>query len=187
MPSKQLILCCPLLLFPSSGSFPVSWLFTSGGQIIESSASATVPQMNIQGWFPLELSSLISLQSKGLSRVFSNTTVQKHQFFGAQPSLWSNSHIHTWLLENHSFDYLDLCRQSNASAFEYAVLVGHSFSSKEEASFNFMAAVTICIDFGAQGNKVCHCFHFPPSICHEVIGLDAMILVFWMLRFMAAF
>ena len=88
---------------------------------------------------------------------------------------------------NQSFDYSDLCRQSNASAFEYAVLVGHSFSSKEDASFNLMAAVTICIDFGAQENKVCHCFHFPPSICHEVIGLDAMILVFWILKFMPAF
>ena len=62
-------------------------------------ASASVLPMNIQDWFPLELISLISLQSKGFSRVFSNTTVQKHQFFSAQPSLWFNSHIHTWLLE----------------------------------------------------------------------------------------
>ena len=73
--------------FPASESFPVSWLFTSGGQSIGASASASVLPMNIQGWFPLELSSLISLQSKGLSRVFSNTTIQKHQFFSAQPSL----------------------------------------------------------------------------------------------------
>ena len=96
--------------FPASWSFPMSQLFTSGGQIIKSSASASVPPMNVQGWFPLGLSSLISLQSKGLSRVFSNTTVQKCQSFGTQPSLWSNSHIHTWLLENQSFDYSDLCR-----------------------------------------------------------------------------
>ena len=61
------------------------------------SASASVLPMNIQGWFPLGLTGLISLQSKGLSRVFSSTTVSKHQFFGAQPSLWFNSHIHTWL------------------------------------------------------------------------------------------
>ena len=85
--------------FPSSGSFPKSRLFTSGGQIIGASSSASVLPVNIQGWFPLGLSGLISLQSKGVSRVFSNTTVQKHQFFGAQPSLWSNSHIHTWPLE----------------------------------------------------------------------------------------
>ena len=61
--------------------------------------------MYIQGWFPLGLTGLISLQSKGLSRVFSSTTVWKHQFLGTQTSLWSNSYIHTWLLENHSFDY----------------------------------------------------------------------------------
>ena len=83
--------------FPASGSFPMSQFFASGGQSIE--ASAWVLPINIQDSFPLELTGSISLQSKGLSRVFSNTTVQKHQFFGTQPSLWSNSHIHTWLLE----------------------------------------------------------------------------------------
>ena len=102
---------------PASGSFPVSWLFTSGGQSIGASVSASVFPMNIQGWFPIGLTGLISLQSKGLSRVFSNTRVQKHQFFGAQPSLWSSCHIHTWPLENHSFDYTDLCWQSDVSAF----------------------------------------------------------------------
>ena len=100
MPSNRLILCCPLLLlpssFPASGSFPVSQLFASGGQSI--GALASVLPMNIQDWFPLEMTGLILL-SKGLSRVFSNTTVQKHQFFSTQLSLWSNSHIHTWLLE----------------------------------------------------------------------------------------
>ena len=69
--------------FPSSGSFPMSWLFASGGQIIGASSSASVLPMSIQGWFPLRLTGLISLQSKGLSRVFSNTTVQKHQFFNS--------------------------------------------------------------------------------------------------------
>ena len=83
--------------FPASGSFQMSQFFTSGGQNIE--ASASVLPMNIQDWFPLGWTSWISLQSKGLSRVFSNTTVQKHQFFGAQHSSQSNSHIHTWLLE----------------------------------------------------------------------------------------
>ena len=85
--------------FPASGSFLVSQLFTSGGQSIRVSASASVLPMNIQDWFPFGLVGLISLQSKGLWRVFSNSTVQKHQFFGAQPSLLSNSHIHIWLLE----------------------------------------------------------------------------------------
>ena len=90
--------------FPASGSFPMSQFFASGGQSIRASTSAVFLPMNIQDWFPLGWTSLITLQSKGLSRVFSNTAVQKHQFFGAQLSLYSNSHIHTWLLENHSFD-----------------------------------------------------------------------------------
>jgi len=85
--------------FPASGSFPVSWLVASGGQTIGTSASVSVLLMNIQGWFPWGWTGLISLQSKGLSRVFSSATVQKHQFFSAQPSLWSISHICTWLLE----------------------------------------------------------------------------------------
>ena len=86
--------------FPASGSFQLSQFFTSGGQSVGVSASASVlPIMNIQDWFPLGWSGWTSLQSKGLSRVFSNTTVQKHQFFDAQLSLESKSHIHTWLLE----------------------------------------------------------------------------------------
>ena len=84
--------------FPASGSFPVSQFITSGGQSFGASASASVLPMNIQDWFPLGWTGLI-LQSKGLSRDFSNNTVQKHQFFGAQLSSQSNSHIHTWLLE----------------------------------------------------------------------------------------
>ena len=84
--------------FPASGSFPMSQFFASGGQSIGALASASVLPMNIQDWFPLGLTGWISLLSKGLSRVFSNTTIQKHQFFGTQLSLWSNSHIHTWLL-----------------------------------------------------------------------------------------
>ena len=85
--------------FPASGSFPMSQFFASGGHSIWISASASVLPMNIQDCFPLGRTGWISLQSKGLSRVFSNTTVQKHQFFSTHPSLRSNSHIHTWLLE----------------------------------------------------------------------------------------
>ena len=82
--------------FPALGSLPVSQLFASGSQSIGASASASLLPMNIQSWFPLGLTSLVSLQSKGLSRVFFSTIVQKHQFFGTQPSVWSNSYIHTW-------------------------------------------------------------------------------------------
>ena len=78
--------------FPASQSFPVSWVFTSGGQSTGASASASVLPVNSQGWFPLGLTGLIFLQSKGLSRIFSNTRIWKHQFFGTQPSFWSNLH-----------------------------------------------------------------------------------------------
>ena len=81
---------------PASGSFPMNQLFARGGQSIGVSALASVLPMNTEDWSPLEWTGWISLQSKGLSRVFSNTTVQKHQFFGTQPSSQSNSHIRTW-------------------------------------------------------------------------------------------
>ena len=103
IPSNHLILLIPfsscLQSFPESGFFQMNQLFASGGQSIEVSASTSVLPMNTQDWSPLGWTGWISLQSKGLSRVFSNTTVHKHQFFGAQLSSQSNSHIHTWLLE----------------------------------------------------------------------------------------
>ena len=103
MPSNHLILCRPfssrLQSFPASGSFAMNWLFTSGGQILEFQLQHQSFWWIFRVWFHLGLTGLISLHVKGLSRVFSNTTVQKHQFFGAQPSLWPNSHICTGLLE----------------------------------------------------------------------------------------
>ena len=99
MLSNHLILCCSLQSFPALGSFPMSQLFASGGQSIRVSASASVHPMNIQGWFPSGWTGWISLQIKGLSRVFCNTKIWKHQFFDAQRYLCSNSHIHTWVLE----------------------------------------------------------------------------------------
>ena len=85
--------------FPASGSFLMNWLFMSGGQSTGASTSASVLPMNIQGWSSLGVTGLITLLSMGLSRVFSSTTVLKHQFFSAQPSLWSNSHVYAWLVE----------------------------------------------------------------------------------------
>ena len=85
--------------FPASGSFPLSQFFTSGGQSVGDWASKSVLPMNIQVWFPLGLTALISLQFKGISRFISNATITKHQFYGTQLSLWSKSHIHTWPLE----------------------------------------------------------------------------------------
>ena len=110
---------------------------------------------------PFVLTGLISLQSKGLSRVFSNIVVQKHQFFGTQLSLWSNSHIHIpdfW--KNHSFDYTDLVSKVMSLLFNMLSRLVIAFLPRNKHLLNFMAAVTIFSDSGAQENKVCHCFLF---------------------------
>ena len=114
--SVVLVSSCPQS-FPASGSFQMSQFFASGGQSIGASASVLVLPMNIQGWLPLGLTGLISLLSKGLSRVFSSTTICKHQFFSAQLLYGSIlTFIHDYW-KNHSFDHTDLCWQSDVSAF----------------------------------------------------------------------
>ena len=121
MPSDQLILCCPLLLlppiFPASGPFPMSQFFASGGQSIGAWASQSVIPINIQEWFPLRLTDLISLKSKGLSRVFFGTIIQKHQFCGTQPSYGAAlTSVHDYW-KSHSLEYMDLCQQSDGFTF----------------------------------------------------------------------
>ena len=138
----------------------MSQFFASGGQSIGVSASASVLPMNIQDRFPLGLTGLISLQSKELSRVFSNTTVQKYQFFGAQLSYSSTL---TYMTTGRD---LALTRQTFVGKvmsllFNMLSRLVIAFLPRT-ASFNFMAAVTICSDFGAQDNKVCLCFHCFP-------------------------
>ena len=178
MPSNHLIPCHPLLLLPSV--FPSIRIFPN-----ESALHIRWPKY----WsfsFSISLSNeylgLISfrIDQLGLSRVLSRTTIRKRHYFGLSflygPTLTSTHDY--W--KNHSFDYTDLYWQSNVSDFKYyAVQVGHNFSSKEQVSFNFMGAVTICSDFGAQKSKVFHCLNIvSPSISHEEMGPDAMILVF---------
>ena len=114
--SSVVIFSSYLQSFPASGSFLMSQLFASGGQSIGTSTS--VLSVNIQDWFPLGLTGWISFQSKGLTRVFSSTTVWKHQFFSAQPSLWSNSHICTWLLIDYVI-LLSLLFPSGTAIFGY--------------------------------------------------------------------
>ena len=125
IPSNYLILCQHLLLlpsiFPRVRVCPSESVPASGGQSIWALALASVLLMNIKDWFPLGLTALISLQSRELSSIFSNTTVQKHQLFSAQLSLCSNSHIHAWLLERPWPSLDGLCWKSNVSAFEYAI------------------------------------------------------------------
>ena len=154
--------------FPASRSFPMSRLFTSDAQSIEVSASASVFPVNIQDWFPLGMTGLISLLSKGLSRVFSSTTKQKHQSFGAQLSLWSNSHPYI----------------TTGKIMALTVQIFY-WQSDVSMSVNFVAAVTVGSDFGAQENKICHCFHFFPFYLPWSDGI--MILVFWTLNFKPVF
>ena len=172
--------------FPASGSFPMSWIFSSGGQSI--GASTSVLPMNIQDWFPSGLTSLISLLSKGLLRVFSRTTVQKHQFFISQPSLWSNSYIHIWLLEKPQIWPYGPLSANWCLCFLICYLGFVTvFLPRSKASFNFMAAVTICSDFGAQENKVCHCFQFIPIYLPWNDGTRHTILDFWLSSFKPTF
>ena len=179
---------CYFQFFSASGIVLMSWLFASCGHSIGASASASVLLMNIQDWFPLGWIGLISLQSKGLWRVFSNTTVQKHQFLVTQPSLWSQlSHpymingktipltrwtfvgkvmfqlFNTLCIEIHRFviDFLPMSKCLLISWLQspFSVIL-------EPKKIKFVTVSTVS-----------------PSMYHEVMGLDAMILVFWMLNF----
>ena len=156
----QSLSCVRLFVTPWTAalqaSLSLSWLFASGGQSIRASASAYVPLMNIQDWSPLGWTGWISLQSKGLSTVFFNTTVQKHQFSGAQPPSWSHSHS-PYMTTGKT---IALTRQTFVSRV-MSLLFNTVYLSDlffQGASFSWLQ-VTICSDFGDQENKVCHCFH----------------------------
>ena len=157
----------------------MSQFFPSGGQSIGGSASALVLAKNIQEWFPLGWTGSVSLHFKGLSRVLSNTTVQKHKFFGIQLSLWSDSHIHPRLLEKAISLTIQRFTGKGMSLL-FSMLSRFFIVLFQGASVFFStAAVTICSDFGSQENKVCHCFHCFSMYLHEVMELNAIILVFW--------
>ena len=141
---------CPQSL-PTSESFPMSQLFTWGGQSTGVSVLASFLPKNTQDWSPLEWTGWISLQSKGLSRVFSNTTVQKHKFFSTQLSSQSNSHIHTWPQEKTiALTRRTFVRKVMSLLFNMLFRLAITFLPKSKRLFNFLAAVTICSDFGAQ-------------------------------------
>ena len=184
VPSNHLILCYPLLLlpsvFPASGSFPVSQFFPSGSPSIGVWASALVLPMNIQDWFPLGWTGLISLQSKGLSSIFSNTTVQKHQSLSTQLSFSSNSHPYVTTGKTIALTRWTFIGKVISLLFNMLSRLVIAFLPRSK---HLLISVIICSDFGTQVNKVYHCFYCFPIYCHEVIELDAMILVFWMLSF----
>ena len=169
--------------FQHQGFLLMNQLFSSGSQSVGASASASVLPMNIQGWFLLGFTGMISLQSNGLSRVFSRTTIWKHQFFCSKPTLWYNSHIciqDYW--ENYNFTIRTFVQKVISLLFNMLCRFVIAFS--EGASvfffFNFMGVVTIHCDSRAQENKVCHYFHFFPNYlpwgdgtrCHDLSFLN---------------
>ena len=154
----------------------MSRLFASGGQSIR--ASSTVLPMSIQGWLSLGFGGLISLLSKGISRVFSNTAIQKHHFFSAQPSLWSNSHIRTWLLEK---SWLWLYRPLSAKwclCFWICYRFVIAFLPRSKCLLISWLQSPSTVTSELKKIKSCHWCQFFPFYLHEVMGLDAMILVF---------
>ena len=170
--------CFCLQSFPTSGAFPMNQLFTSGGQSNRASVSASVLPMNIQGWLPFGLTGLIFLQSKELSSTFSSVTIQKHQFFGTQPFLWSNSHIYTWWLEkNHNWLYGPLsakwCLFFNMLS---RLVTGFLPRNKRLLISCLQSSFTVILE--PKRRKSVTVSTFSLSICHEVMGSDAMILAF---------
>ena len=165
----------------------MSWLFASGGRSIGASVSASIFPMAIQGWSPLGWTGWISLQSKGLSTVFSNTTVQKHQYFGAQLSLWSNSHICTWLLEKTQVWLYGTLSTKWCLLFNMlSRFVIAFFSRSKHLLISWLESLSAVI-LEPKKIKCVTLASFSPSICHEVMEPDAMILVFWMLIFKPLF
>ena len=157
----------------------MSNFFTSGGQSIGASASAPVLPMNIQDQFPLGLTGLISLQSKGLSRFFCNTIVQKHQFFSTQISLWSNSYIHTLLLEKT----IALTRQTFVGKvmsllFNMLSRLVIAFLSRSKHLLISWLQSPSAVFLEPKKIKSITVSIVSPSICHEVMGRDVMVLVF---------
>ena len=171
--------------FPASGSFPRSQLFASGGQSTGASASASVLPMNIQDWFPLGWTGWISLQSKGLSRVFSNTKVQKHQFFSARP-FFTVQRSHPYVTTGKT---ITLTRQTFVDKVMSLLfnilsrLIITFLPRGKHLLISWLQSPSAVILEPLQ-NKICHCF---PIYCHEVMGPDAMILVFWVLSFKPTF
>ena len=184
MTTNYLALCHPLLLlpsvFPSISVFSKESALASDSQSIGASALASVLPMNIQGWFPLGLTYLFFLQSKGLSRVFSSTTFQEHQFFGAQPALWSNSHICTWLLKkNIALNIWTFVGKVMSLLFNTQSRFVIAFLPRSKCLLTswLQSPPTVILELR---KIVCHCFHcFPIYLpwsdgngCHDLSFLN---------------
>ena len=171
---------------PASESSPKSQLFAWGGQSTGVSASASVLPMNTQDWSPLGWTGWTSLQSKGLSRVFSNTTAQASICWCSGFFIIQLSHPYMTTRKTTAFTIRTFVDKVMSLLFNMLSRC-HCFSSKEQASFNFMAAVTIHSIFGVPQNRSVTVSIVSPSICHKVMGLDAVILIFWILSIKPAF
>ena len=158
----------------------MSQLFASGGQSIGASASASVLPMNIQDWLPLGLTGLISLQSKGLSRIFSNTTVQSYQFFSPQLSLCSNSHIHTWPLEKTAFTRGTFVGKVMSLLFKMLSRLFIDFAARSKCLLISELWASPVVILEPPPNKFCHFFHYFPiylpwsdgTRCHNLSFLN---------------
>ena len=171
--------------FPVPRSFPMSRLFASGSQSTRASASATVLPVSIQSWFPLGLTGLISLLSKRLLSLLSLHNSKASVFQHSALYMIQLSHLYTTNGKTIALTRWTFVSKVISLLFNTLSRFIIAFLSKSK-HLHFMAAVTVCSDFGAQENKISHCFHSPRpplSICHEVMGLDAMIFIFWMLFF----
>ena len=175
---------CPQSL-PASGSFPMSQLFTSGGQSIGVAASASILPMYTQDWSPLGWTGWISLQSKGLSRVFSNTTVQKHQFFGSQLSSQSYSHIHMTTGKTIALTRWTFVGKVMSLLFNMLSRLVITFLPRSLLILWLQSPSAVFLE--PCKIKSLTVSIISPSICHEVMGPDAMILIFWMLSFKPTF
>ena len=180
IPSNHLILCCPLLvppsIFPSITSFQMSQLFAPGSQSIGASPSASVLPMNIQDSFPLGWTGLISLQSKGLSRVFSNTTVQKHQFFDVLygPTL----HPYMTTGETIALTGRNFVGKVMSLLFNMLSRLVITFLPRNKCLLISCLQSLCAVILEPKKIKSLSVFLVSPSICHEVMGPDAMILLF---------
>ena len=172
--------------FPVSGSFPVRWLFASLGQSIRASVSSSVLPIKIQVWFPLWVTGLISLLSKGLSRVLPSTTVGKNHFFSTQPSLWYNSHIHTWLLEKTqlwlSWPFLAKWCLLLKTLSRFVI----AFVPRNKCLLILWLQSPSAVILKPK-KIVCHCFHCLPSDLSWSDGIECHDLCFLNVEFQARF
>ena len=175
MPTSHLILWCPQS-FPASGTFPMSWLFVLGDQNTGASAVPSVLPMSIQG----RLTSLFSLLSKGLSGVFSSTRVQRHQFFGALPCLRSSSHNHSWPLGRPQPWLYRPFVVSRVTSLLFNTLSRFVTAFLPRSNRLLISwQVTICSDFRAQEEEICHYFHLFPFYLPRSNGAECHDLSFF--------